>query len=333
MRVRPPHVGLSRGGVTTIVAAAARRARLGVVRAHRLRHTAASDMLRAGASLGRDRPGAATPLARLHRRLRPGRRRTAPHHCPALADGGGVVSTLAEHLDDYLRLRRGLGFQLGRHGEVLPGFVAYARRQRGRRPSPSSWRWPGLACRRDQADHRRLPARARCAASPATCTPSTPPTRSHRPACWRSRGGARRPTSTRRARSPRSCARPSGYSHRCGRPPIGRCSACWQRPGMRLGEAMALTRADVDLAEGMVTVRHAKFDRIRLVPLHPSVTAALRAYAAHAGPALPHPAGRSVLRVGHRAGPAAGRGRPGLPRDHRADRNCAPTPSTRAFMA
>src|SRR5690242_3205506 len=44
-----------------------------------------------------------------------------------------------------------------------------------------------------------------------------------------SRAGAPRPTSTRRARSPRSCARPSGYSHRCGRPPTGRCSACWQR--------------------------------------------------------------------------------------------------------
>jgi site-specific recombinase XerD len=52
VRVRPPHVGLSRGAVTTIVARAAGRARLGVVRAHRLRHTAASDMLRAGASLG-----------------------------------------------------------------------------------------------------------------------------------------------------------------------------------------------------------------------------------------------------------------------------------------
>jgi hypothetical protein len=30
----------------------------------------------------------------------------------------------------------------------------------------------------------------------------------------------------------------------------------------------------------MVTLRHAKSGRIRLVPLHPSVTAALRAYAA-----------------------------------------------------
>jgi integrase len=48
---------------------------------------------------------------------------------------------------------------------------------------------------------------------------------------------------------------------------------------MRSGEAFALTRSDVDLVEGLVTIRHAKFDRIRLVPLHGSVTAELRAYA------------------------------------------------------
>lgn len=51
LRVQPPQVGMTRGGVTAIVAAAARRAGIGVVRAHRLRHTAASDMLRAGAPL------------------------------------------------------------------------------------------------------------------------------------------------------------------------------------------------------------------------------------------------------------------------------------------
>lgn len=49
--------------------------------------------------------------------------------------------------------------------------------------------------------------------------------------------------------------------------------------GMRSGEAMALTRADVDFVEGVITVRHAKFDRMRLVPLHPSVTSKLRDYA------------------------------------------------------
>jgi integrase len=48
--------------------------------------------------------------------------------------------------------------------------------------------------------------------------------------------------------------------------------------GMRLGEAMALRRADVDLDAGVIVVRHAKFDRVRLVPLHPSVSAALRSY-------------------------------------------------------
>ena len=51
LRVQPPQVGLTRSGVTGIVAAAARRAQLGVVRPHRLRHTAATDMLRAGAAL------------------------------------------------------------------------------------------------------------------------------------------------------------------------------------------------------------------------------------------------------------------------------------------
>jgi len=51
LRVQPPQGALTRGGVTAIVAGAARRAELGVVRAHRLRHTAASDMLRAGAPL------------------------------------------------------------------------------------------------------------------------------------------------------------------------------------------------------------------------------------------------------------------------------------------
>ena len=50
-RVRAPHRPLTSSGVSHIVAAACRRAGLPVVRAHRLRHTAATGMLRAGASL------------------------------------------------------------------------------------------------------------------------------------------------------------------------------------------------------------------------------------------------------------------------------------------
>jgi site-specific recombinase XerD len=51
LRVAPPQAAMTRSGVTAIVAGAARRAGLGVVRPHRLRHTAASDMLRSGAPL------------------------------------------------------------------------------------------------------------------------------------------------------------------------------------------------------------------------------------------------------------------------------------------
>jgi site-specific recombinase XerD len=50
-RVRAPLHELSSGGVSAIVQHACRRAGLPVVGAHRLRHTAATEMLRAGASL------------------------------------------------------------------------------------------------------------------------------------------------------------------------------------------------------------------------------------------------------------------------------------------
>lgn len=50
-RVRAPHQALSSAGVSAIVVAACTRAGVDHVRAHRLRHTAATEMLRAGAGL------------------------------------------------------------------------------------------------------------------------------------------------------------------------------------------------------------------------------------------------------------------------------------------
>lgn len=51
VRLKAPHRGLTSGGVTQIVVAAGRRAGLGELGAHRLRHTAATRMLAAGAPL------------------------------------------------------------------------------------------------------------------------------------------------------------------------------------------------------------------------------------------------------------------------------------------
>ena len=51
IRIKAPHRGLTPGGVTQAVAAAARRAGLGTVYAHRLRHSAATAILAEGGSL------------------------------------------------------------------------------------------------------------------------------------------------------------------------------------------------------------------------------------------------------------------------------------------
>ncbi|MCB2020697.1 MAG: tyrosine-type recombinase/integrase, partial [Burkholderiaceae bacterium] len=48
--------------------------------------------------------------------------------------------------------------------------------------------------------------------------------------------------------------------------------------GMRISEALGLTDADVDLKAGVLTIRHSKFGKSRLVPLQPSAVAALQRY-------------------------------------------------------
>lgn len=59
--------------------------------------------------------------------------------------------------------------------------------------------------------------------------------------------------------------------------------------GMRIGEAVGLVRSDVDFGTAVITIRHAKFDRPRLVPLHPSVNVALRHYATVRDELCPRP--------------------------------------------
>ena len=48
--------------------------------------------------------------------------------------------------------------------------------------------------------------------------------------------------------------------------------------GMRISEALALTNADADLKQGMLTIHLTKFGKSRQVPLHPSTAEALRLY-------------------------------------------------------
>lgn len=59
--------------------------------------------------------------------------------------------------------------------------------------------------------------------------------------------------------------------------------------GLRIGECLALDRQDVDLADGILHVRHSKFGKSRLVPLHPSTCNALNRYATLRGRIFPRP--------------------------------------------
>jgi len=199
------------------------------------------------------------------------------------------VSALAGHLEDYLRMRRALGFELGRHGQTLPGFVACLEAAGASTVTvdlavawarlPEQRIKPLTACFRLSAV--RGFARYLHAIDPANQIPPSGllAVPRQRPAPYLYAPGelARLLQATRRLRPPLRAA-----THRTL---IGLLAAT----GMRLGEALALTRDDVDLADGVITIRHAKFDRMRLVPLHPSVTAALRGYTSARGRLCPAP--------------------------------------------
>lgn len=60
--------------------------------------------------------------------------------------------------------------------------------------------------------------------------------------------------------------------------------------GLRISEALALTRGDVDLEAGVLHIQEAKFHQQRLVPLHPSVTQSLSAYTRQRERLVPRPA-------------------------------------------
>jgi integrase len=59
--------------------------------------------------------------------------------------------------------------------------------------------------------------------------------------------------------------------------------------GLRSGEALRLDRADVDLTGGVLHIRKTKFRKDRLVPIHPTTLAVLRNYGRHRDAVFPVP--------------------------------------------
>ncbi len=59
--------------------------------------------------------------------------------------------------------------------------------------------------------------------------------------------------------------------------------------GLRISEAIGLDRHDVDLEQGLLTVRLTKFGKSRLVPVHPSTVKRLRSYVRRRDDLYPQP--------------------------------------------
>ena len=204
------------------------------------------------------------------------------------------MSELSGHVQDYLRLRRALGFKLERAGHLLPQLVAYLEAAGAATVTSDlaiAWaRLPGHTQPNHWAQRLAIArgfARYLRALDPATEVPPPGvfPTRRHRPTpfLWSQRDICRLLESTRALRP---AVRAATYEAL-----FGLLATC----GMRVGEAVGLDRDDVDLRAGVITIRHAKFDRPRLVPLHPTVTEALSRYAAERDRLCPRPRARAFF--------------------------------------
>jgi integrase/recombinase XerD len=202
------------------------------------------------------------------------------------------MSTLRQHLDDYLVLRRRLGFKLERAGRLLAQFVDFCEETGVEIVTVEvalAWATAPQDCSPTWGAHRLGVTRAFLrylhALEPRTGVPPTNllPAGTHRatPYLYSSdqvvalMQAARSIPSQLRATSMEAV--------------IGLLAST----GIRVGEALALDRADVDLRHGVVTVRKAKFDKTREVPLHSTTTTALVTYAKRRdelAPAAPCPA-------------------------------------------
>ena len=184
------------------------------------------------------------------------------------------MTTLRESLCDYLRIRRGLGFELREEGRILEGFVEFMERAGAETITTKlALLWATQARAHPHWHRRRLGlvrgfARYVATLDPATEVPSKDLLPAHRP---------RVPPYIYSSVEIRALIVAAGRFMPALRALrhqtlIGLLAST----GLRPGEALALDRQDVDLRHGALHVRAAKHNKQREVPLHPTTTTALR---------------------------------------------------------
>ena len=190
------------------------------------------------------------------------------------------MSHLHHHVEDYLRLRRSLGFKLVFEGHVLPQFVTWlAEHAVDTVTTEAAITWAQLPQDVNPINWaHRLGAVRGFARYLRTIDPivEIPPANVFvRPAC-RAIPYLFSAVDVRRLLDAASALRPA-FRAATFETLFGLLAAT----GMRIGEALRLHRDDVDLDHGVLTITGPKSGRSRLVPLHPSSTDALARYDAN----------------------------------------------------
>lgn len=200
------------------------------------------------------------------------------------------MKPLNTHLAEYLELRRKLGFKLHQAGGLLRRFVAFAKEKRASFITTKlalQWATQPADCHPSQWANRlgmvRRFARYVSGSDPRTeiAPPELLPHRYHRkPPYLYSDQEVRRLLQTAGQLPAPGDLRALSHATLFGLLAV---------TGMRVGEAIGLDRKDVDLHQGLLTVRQAKFNKSRLVPIHRSTQKKLRAYERLRDRIVPHP--------------------------------------------
>ncbi len=204
------------------------------------------------------------------------------------------MSAVRQSVDDYLQVRRALGYKLTIHGRVLPRFVEFLE-QRDAPAITTSLALEFATLPQDASVvwwHQRLAIVRGFALYMRAFDPDTEvPPADLLPAKFRRAipylySEANIEALMQAAREIRSALKAATYETL-----IGLLSVT----GMRIGDAIALNRDDVELREQRLTVRHGKNGRSREVAIHPSTVAALDAYDHVRDGLCPHPKDPSFL--------------------------------------
>jgi integrase len=206
--------------------------------------------------------------------------------------GGAIMTvskTMVEKVEEYLSLRRKLGYQLRIEGQQLLRFAKYVDElgYRGPITTDLALNWARLPkeaaplCWARRLEVVRCFAKHRAIYEPETEIPPHgilgPAHRRPHPYIYSDKEISAL-LQAAMGLSPMGGLRPRTYATLFG------LLAC---TGLRISEALRLRCKDVDLQEGVIRIVESKFQKTRLVPLHPSAVTKLGEYARFRDSCLP----------------------------------------------